>query len=154
MTNSTNKLHPTQMTELRIVYGENSKIHLHTYDPIYQTYLYFNFGFIPNLGRVLNQDEIQHVQRTLSELGVNSVKIDPTGFSVFDRNPNSNNTLCVRDVLCFGDIFGVYGMVVFWDETLQKWLTEPVDVSSLMYVHQKLNKALNQQFNPMKSSFV
>ena len=145
--------HPTQMTELRIVYGENSKIHLHTYDPEYQTYLYFNFGFIPNLGRVLSQDEIQHVQKTLSELGVNSVKIDSTGFSQFDGDFNSNSALCVRDVLCFGDIFGVYGIVVFWDETLQKWLTEPVSVSSLMHVHQKMNKALNQQFNPMKSSF-
>ena len=67
----------------------------------------------------------------------------------FDRTTDA-----IRDVLCFGDIFGVHGLVIFYDETLQKWLTEPVSVAHLMQVHQKMNMALNQQFNPMKSNFI
>lgn len=148
------QLHPTVMTELRMTLNHESKLELHTFDPEGKTYLYFHFGFVPNLGRVLSQSEIQHVQQTLSELGVQSVQIDSTGFTMFDRDYKDESRRGVRDVLCFGDLFGVYGMIIFFDETSQQWITEPVDVSSLMYVHQKMNKALNQQFNPMKSSFI
>lgn len=148
MQNKTKFLCQGTTTELRITLGENSKLELHTYDAVNNRVLYFNMGFVPNPGRILTRSEVDYVQTKLKELGVNYVNIDSTGFAEFE------GLNCVRDVLCFGDIFGVHGLVIFYDETLQKWLTEPVSVAHLMRVHQKMNKALNQQFNPMKSKFV
>lgn len=147
--------HLTQpMTELRITLSQESKLELHTFDPSNKTFMYFHFGFVPNPGRVLSQAEVQHVQETLTKLGVNEVKIDTSGFTLFDRPHTDSDRIGVRDVLCFGDIFGVYGLIIFYDETLQKWLTEPVSVPKVMEMHQKMNQVLNQQFNPMKSSFI
>ena len=148
MTKQSKFLSQETTTELRITLGENSKLELHTYDATKNCVLYFNMGFVPNPGRILTRSEVNHVQTKLKELGVDYVNIDSMGFAEFD------GLNCVRDVLCFGDIFGVHGLVIFYDETLQKWLTEPVSVAHLMHVHQKMNKALNQQFNPMKSNFI
>lgn len=101
------------MTQLHVKDAKTQYLRtVHTYDPTTNGFIYFDLGFIPNLGRNLTDAEVQEFNDVLKQLNIEHYVIEKDGF--YELNEKGQQ---IRSCLCFGQeqnkLHGMFGILLY-----------------------------------------